>query len=438
MDDKNKPKKKIINFKDIDLDRMAIFVLVAAILATSVALGYGEIKKAINKKAEPLDKNPKRFEVTLVDSIYLKNLEGYESEYYFKDNFLYDADDKKVNLIAFTKPIYIIRHKIDAQTLINMNLLLSDVKRLTFDYSTITDDCIEYFPRGVRNLSLNYCDFITDLSALPYFCPEINSLYINGLSSLTSIDFIYNLKELKYIEISDSSLITRDLLEYFKEKQIKINISEKDVENAEKIDLILKGIITNDMSDGDKIKAICLYLAENYDYDLSLQYDSNYNPLNCMIDNERGVCTGYSYLGNILLNKSGIKSFVIKNEEHCWNLIKYEGEYYYLDITNLKQNKINMARLKSDGTGTKYMGDPVSNNLYSVTGPLDEETIIPLSLAKDVVANNGIKREETTSFEDIALGAAPFMIFGAGGVLLYIGGEKLARSLKTSKKRNKN
>ncbi len=60
----------------------------------------------------------------------------------------------------------------------------------------------------------------------------------------------------------------------------------------------------------------------------------------CLIDS-RAVCTGYAYSAMLALNFAGIETVVIsgkatsdnKTELHLWNMVKLDGEEYFLDVT---------------------------------------------------------------------------------------------------------
>lgn len=48
----------------------------------------------------------------------------------------------------------------------------------------------------------------------------------------------------------------------------------------------------------------------------------------------KAVCEGYAKTANILFNKSGIESEVIRSNEHGWNYVKINGNYYQIDTTS--------------------------------------------------------------------------------------------------------
>ena len=48
---------------------------------------------------------------------------------------------------------------------------------------------------------------------------------------------------------------------------------------------------------------------------------------------KRCVCVGYAYATQYILQKYGIECSTISNDVHSWNLVKLEGDYYYIDTT---------------------------------------------------------------------------------------------------------
>ncbi len=141
---------------------------------------------------------------------------------------------------------------------------------------------------------------------------------------------------------------------YYTNKQIyEINLEfDPDVEQLrelhrlaeEKADKIIASIITEEMSDLDKVKAIHDYLILNCEYDYN-NYIAGTIPLESRLAygalvNRTAVCQGYCAAFNLLCYRVGIRSIGItghapaSTDDHAWNMILLDGQIYYIDVTH--------------------------------------------------------------------------------------------------------
>ncbi len=315
-----------------------------------------------------------------------------EQKYYFSDNNLFDNRGNIVSLNTTEKPICFIHCNINRETLENMQLSYSQTKILNLNECSIDNQCIQYLPSTLEDLSLDRCSFITNLNDLPKICPNITKLSLNAIPNLSNLSFIYNLPNLKEIYISDSVYITEELLNYLQENNIKTNITQQDIINSQKIDEIINNIITPSMSDRDKIQAICLYVLNNVESDITQTFESNLTPLACVLEDGKGVCASYAYFTNVLLNKANINSFKISNGGHAWNVIELDDKYYYIDTTNMDDSAFYNLLLKTLNITRYYMIDTNNTFATAMSKPEDDRTIIPLSLIEDI--QNGMSEKD--------------------------------------------
>ncbi len=103
-----------------------------------------------------------------------------------------------------------------------------------------------------------------------------------------------------------------------------------------KIKKIASEITNKNMTDFEKEKAIHNYIVLNSSYSKNIT-DNSYNIRN-LIENKTGVCEAYAYTFQMLCTFAGLECDVItgtlNGQNHGWNLIKLDGEYYHVDVTS--------------------------------------------------------------------------------------------------------
>ncbi len=112
----------------------------------------------------------------------------------------------------------------------------------------------------------------------------------------------------------------------------------------EKVKALVPTLITSDMSDVAKEKALHDWLINHVSYDFTLNQRTAYTALTT----GKTVCTGYAMLMYKMLNLAGIKSYIIAGnlsetsssipnaewENHVWNLVQIDNQWYHVDVTN--------------------------------------------------------------------------------------------------------
>lgn len=112
---------------------------------------------------------------------------------------------------------------------------------------------------------------------------------------------------------------------------------------------------------GDYEKALHVYetLIMNVDYDEDSA--DNQNIVSVFV-NHRTICQGYAYATQYLLERLGIPcttvSGSVDGESHAWNLVKLDGNYYYMDTTWGNSQYIyreDSEQSEGGGDGEKYI-----------------------------------------------------------------------------------
>lgn len=118
------------------------------------------------------------------------------------------------------------------------------------------------------------------------------------------------------------------------------------------VDEIISEIITPNMTDYEKEKAVHDYLITNLEYDsrpTSMIAESSFSALGAL-ETGIGVCKAYSELMALILNRAGVPCRIVlgygNETEHAWNIVCIDGEIYHVDVTwddpvtNHKRNTI--------------------------------------------------------------------------------------------------
>ncbi|MCM3745054.1 transglutaminase-like domain-containing protein [Sporosarcina luteola] len=114
--------------------------------------------------------------------------------------------------------------------------------------------------------------------------------------------------------------------------------------DAPEIIAIVKELITEDMSDREKAKAIYEFTAKSIAYDVQKQKNSEFewdDSALKVLKLEKGICQDYTYLALALLRASGMEARYIAGtagagfnwSRHAWVEVKVDGEWLTMDPT---------------------------------------------------------------------------------------------------------
>ncbi len=169
--------------------------------------------------------------------------------------------------------------------------------------------------------STDYEDCITDVGKL--------SNDDNLLSSINDFVSPYNSYSTIKTAYDESGVIT-----------VKVNhlYSEDDIKKVDQdIDKIIKENTNALMTDRDKIKVLHDYIINNtkYDSDKADGKETAYDSarINGVLYDHYAICSGYTDIMAVMLDKLGIPNFKISSANHVWNAVYLDGKWYHLDLT---------------------------------------------------------------------------------------------------------
>ena len=125
-----------------------------------------------------------------------------------------------------------------------------------------------------------------------------------------------------------------------------IALLDNDIKNE--IDCTIENIITPEMSDYDKVKAVHDYIVLNCEYDYenyvndTIPQDS-YSPRGVLI-NKKAVCEGYAAAFKAFMDELSIPCKLVSGKassngdftgrvNHAWNRVEVGGVWYQIDVT---------------------------------------------------------------------------------------------------------
>ena len=210
-------------------------------------------------------------------------------------------------------------------------------RNYNFKYVANTDNFIPNTKQDILNIY--YTIINSGMENFTFYCPDTYETCLDDVKDvaynktvLSNInDFVHPYNSFNQIETSFDSL-----------GEINIKVIHNYTEEMEiildyKIDEIIKNKITDDMDTVNKIKIIHDYIINNTKYDQNrsdkniFEYKSN-NAYGVLIEGY-GICSGYTDSMMLFLEKLNIKSYKVSSENHVWNKVFINNNWYNLDLT---------------------------------------------------------------------------------------------------------
>lgn len=259
--------------------------------------------------------------------------------------------------------------KVDSMKTISTISGLNNLKKISiYSYKNFDE---------VNKVSYNFLSDCKNLKEL-----DLNGVYVdnNFIESLTSlevlrigdnvinynIDFkkLPNLKEVEFYNLDEYDLATY-LDDYsirlLEDRGVSISCRYVDLDKVVEINKELNEIVynldvTSMNSDKEKLNAILTYVLDKLSYDettyqniqnsmkdnnlVNSFYTNGY--LDGALNGNSAICGNYASLFQALASRLDLKSYFMVNDNHAWNLVKIDDEYYYVDPTYLEGVRIDI------------------------------------------------------------------------------------------------
>lgn len=145
-------------------------------------------------------------------------------------------------------------------------------------------------------------------------------------------------------DIDDSTYYNQDIVRAVKTRDMSILTEPKDQAIYKAAVAVIDSVITEDMTDVEKEKAVHDYLCINMDYDIPAVYDESKadpdadNPYGMLVGHY-GICSGYASTFKLFMDCFDIECIIVEGkangleEDHAWNKIHIDGKWYNVDVT---------------------------------------------------------------------------------------------------------
>ena len=206
-----------------------------------------------------------------------------------------------------------------------------------FSYVKNTSD---FIPKSKQDiLNIYYTIINSGMNDFTFFCPNDYTSCINDVNDLANDqNAISNINNFVHPYNSFKTLKTEV------DEAGKIDVHVEKVYNDEmiillnyKVDEIIKNEINDTDDDKAKIKKIHNYIINNTTYDKErsdnkvVNYKSD-NAYGVLIE-KYGLCGGYTDAMMLFLEKFNLPNYKIASENHVWNYVKVNNEWFHLDLT---------------------------------------------------------------------------------------------------------
>ncbi len=172
-----------------------------------------------------------------------------------------------------------------------------------------------------------------------------DQLELRDLSLLKKPQEIFNILEMISNDKPEIMYYRGAEYRFGKLKLLYTKSKEEIEEHRERIRVIREDFISNyikeDMTDYEKLLVTHDYIVNNSRYDDRLFHDSMLPPESYssygVLALGIGVCEGYAKAMKYILDDLGMRSIIVvgesMGENHAWNLVELDGDYYHIDST---------------------------------------------------------------------------------------------------------
>ena len=158
---------------------------------------------------------------------------------------------------------------------------------------------------------------------------DISAIFNSFDSTFETMYAVGTLDRLKYSYTGTASKLTITMsISYHTDKAKETYVTNE-------VKRITSKIISSNMTDVEKVKAVNDFVVKNTTY--STNTTASAHSVYAVLTEKKGVCQGYALLAYRLLKEAGLNAYYVTGiaggGAHAWNLVQVGGKWYHLDTT---------------------------------------------------------------------------------------------------------
>ncbi len=213
-------------------------------------------------------------------------------------------------------------------------------KEKNYEYVQITNDFTPYNYQELLNVFYTILD--SGFDTFTFYCPDEYQDCLKDVESISNPENIETLTTIgNFIHPYNNFSSIKVKYDTAGEVTVEINhlYNKDEIQKiSNKVDSIYKEIITEGMDDLDIIYAFHDYVINNTKYDESFDEKSNDNEHDSAralgpLYEGYAICSGYTDVMSILLDKLGINNYKVASDTHVWNAFYYDNKWWHVDLT---------------------------------------------------------------------------------------------------------
>ena len=212
------------------------------------------------------------------------------------------------------------------------------VNHLNYNFVTVTETS-DFKPHNIEDIKKIYYTVLNNgWDEFTFYCPKEYETCVDDIRSIANgneyLSLINNYVDPYNAYVKYYSQIVND-------EEVHVTINKLySTEDASYVDNRISQIFedlkiykNNDVK--DNIKKIHNYIIENTKYDDVYRKgdETVSNKASGAIETGIALCSGYSDLFAIMLNKLDIPNFRVSNDEHIWNVVYVDNKWSHIDVT---------------------------------------------------------------------------------------------------------